>query len=374
MLRRGLMIVVVLVALAALATTSLAQQAPDLSGTWKLNLDKSDFGQMPRPIAGTDVIEQHGVIIKHSVESESQYGKREFVLTFSTDGKETKYAPDSGPIVGRATLLSISSAWQGGNLVVKMVLDYQGNNADETDTYSLSQDGQVLTVSSDIKNAMGERTRKMVFDRVSDSAAASSSASASGSAAAPAITTSPVATPAVAAAPAPPDTPAAPTSAPSAATTTSPETPSSPAATSSSPTAQATPNLTGTWKLNLSKSNFGQIPPPESQIDKIVDNEPSLVVDASQKGGPMGDVSIVMDITTDGKESSSTMMGHEVKRKAHWEGSSLVVVSTMQGQSGEAKFTSTYTLDAEGKTLTVATHVSGPQGEMDVKSVFDKQP
>jgi microcystin-dependent protein len=357
MLRKALMIVM---AATAFATASLAQQTPDLSGTWKLNLEKTDFGQMPAPTGGTDVIEQRGSVIKQSVESESQYGKREFVLTFSTDGKETKYTPDSGPIVGRATLLSISSTWQDGSLIVKMLLDYQGNDVEETDTYSLSQDAMAMTVSSNMKSAMGERTRKMVFDRVRDSEATSSSAAATTSAAAP--SSSPAAT-------------AAPASASSSITTTSPATASSPAVAASSIGAQATPNLTGTWILNLSKSTFGDFPPPISETDKIVDNEPSVKIGISQIGGPMGDMNFTMDLSTDGKETTaSSMFGGEVKHKARWDGNSLVVDSTMNGPNGEGKFTSKYTLDADGKTLTVKTHISGGMGDMDMKSVFEKQP
>ena len=43
----------------AVASTLRAQQQPDFSGTWKLNLVKSDYGDMQGPETRTDVIEQH---------------------------------------------------------------------------------------------------------------------------------------------------------------------------------------------------------------------------------------------------------------------------------------------------------------------------
>jgi len=80
MLRNSLMIVV---AAAVFTAPGFAQQTPDLSGTWKLNIERSDVGPMPHPEGRTDVIEQHGSSIKQSAESETEYGKREFMLTFA---------------------------------------------------------------------------------------------------------------------------------------------------------------------------------------------------------------------------------------------------------------------------------------------------
>lgn len=345
MLRKALMIVF---AAAALAVSSLAQQTPDLSGTWKLNIEKSDFGPMPIPVSRTDVIEQHGSSVKQSVVSEGQNGKREYALTFTDDGKETKFAPDAGPQVGRATLQSISAAWQGRTLVVKEVLDFQGNDVAETDIYSLSPDGNVLTINSEMKSAMGERTRKLIFDK-------------SGG---------PVAAPSAAIAPVTAATPATPAAAPAAApvAAVAPTTRPSPAA------PEPKPNLTGIWKLNVEKSDFGQFPPPDSRTDKITDNEPSVRIDVAQTGGIMGGMEFTMDFSADGKETTSTMFGNDVKHTAHWDGNGLVVDSKMESQEGNIQFTSTYTLGGDGKTLSVATHFSGPQGDSDMKMVFDKQP
>jgi hypothetical protein len=347
MLRKALMIVM---AAAALAVFSLAQQAPDLSGTWKLNNEKSDFGQMPGPVSRTDVIEQRGSSVSESVVSEGQNGKREYTLTFMADGKEKQFEPDASPQVGRATLQSILATWQRNILVVNEVLDFQGNDVAEMDSYSLSPDGNVLTINIETKSARGNRTRRLVFERSDGTAAA----------AAPAPAIAPV----MAATTVAHSIPRA--AAPVAAT--APTTPATPAAPGPKP------NLTGVWKLNIEKSEFGQFPTPDGRIDRITDDEPSVKIEVAQTGGIMGGMEFTMDLSADGKETTSTMFGNNVKHTAHWDGNALVVDSKMESQEGNIQFTSTYTLGEGGKSLGVATHFSGPQGDSDMKMVFDKQP
>lgn len=134
------------------------------------------------------------------------------------------------------------------------------------------------------------------------------------------------------------------------------------------------PNLTGSWVLNLTKSDFGQIPPPTSQTDTIEHNEPSLKITVDQKGGAMGDATYTATLSTDGKETTSTGMGGaEVKSTAHWDGDSLVVVSKTSFQGSDFTIKDTYSLSTDGKVLTQITHVESGMGNFDAKDIFDKQ-
>ena len=45
-----------LLAIGLVALPGLAQSKPDFSGTWKLNVGKSDFGQVPGPDSETMVV------------------------------------------------------------------------------------------------------------------------------------------------------------------------------------------------------------------------------------------------------------------------------------------------------------------------------
>ena len=44
------------------------------------------------------------------------------------------------------------------------------------------------------------------------------------------------------------------------------------------------PNFSGQWKMNASKSDYGQIPPPESFTRKIEHVEPSIEIVEEQTG------------------------------------------------------------------------------------------
>ena len=134
------------------------------------------------------------------------------------------------------------------------------------------------------------------------------------------------------------------------------------------------PNFTGVWKLNISKSTFGQIPPPGSQTDTIDDSEPSVKIAEDQKGGMMGDMNLTTTVSTDGKETTSQGMGGApVTSIAHWDGIALVIDSKTSFQGADVKIKDTYTLSSDGKTLTEVTHIESGMGNFDTTSVYDKQ-
>src|SRR5215472_11812904 len=70
--------------------------------------------------------------------------------------------------------------------------------------------------------------------------------------------------------------------------------------------ADTKPDFSGEWKLNIDKSNFGPMPPPESETRTIEHADPSLNVKSVQVGG-IGDMTTEMKFSTDGKESVNTV-------------------------------------------------------------------
>jgi len=79
-------------------------------------------------------------------------------------------------------------------------------------------------------------------------------------------------------------------------------------------------------------------------------------------------------LSTDGKETTSSGMGGaEVKSTAHWEGSTLVVDSKTSFQGSDIKIKDSYSVSADGKTLTEVTHVESGMGNFDSTSVYDKK-
>jgi hypothetical protein len=127
-------------------------------------------------------------------------------------------------------------------------------------------------------------------------------------------------------------------------------------------------NLAGVWKLNGAKSDYGKFPAPLSVTRKITHNDPKLILSITQTG-PQGDVTSNLTYTTDGKEVANG----DSKGSAQWIGDKLMIESSREFQGAALKQKEIWTLSADGKTLTVDSHVSIPNGEFDVKQVFEKQ-
>lgn len=137
--------------------------------------------------------------------------------------------------------------------------------------------------------------------------------------------------------------------------------------------ALAKPNFTGDWKLNTTKSDFGQVPPPDSMTYKIDHADPKIA-SVNKQSGQMGDVEMKTNCTTDGKECTNEgFQGSQTKSVMKWDGDALMTDS--KGSFGGMDFTlkSKWTLSADGKTLTVAQTIGTSMGDFTQTLVFDKQ-
>jgi hypothetical protein len=156
-------ILLVIALLSATAPTTRAQGHPDFSGTWKLNLDQSDYGDLQGPETRIDVIEQHDGQMSERVTAEGRHRMQEYTLLFAADGSETTLPP--GTKMGSVTILSVSAKWQGAALVVTQRLRFQGTPLMTANTYTLSADGRTLTIA--VALGSGSRTAAtFVFDRM----------------------------------------------------------------------------------------------------------------------------------------------------------------------------------------------------------------
>jgi hypothetical protein len=138
------------------------------------------------------------------------------------------------------------------------------------------------------------------------------------------------------------------------------------------PARAAEPNLSGDWKLNLAKSDYGKFPTPISVTRKIDHTGSKLIFSTTQKGA-QGEVTSKLAYTTDGSESVNEVAGGQSKGTAQWIGGMLIIESSREFQGATLKQKEIWRLSPDGKVLTVDAHVSIPNGEFDVKQVFDKQ-
>jgi len=132
------------------------------------------------------------------------------------------------------------------------------------------------------------------------------------------------------------------------------------------------PDFSGDWKMDADKSVFGPIPPPTSMTRKIDHKEPAISV-TEARSGPQGDMNTTMKYSSDGKETTNSMMGNDVKSKAVWEGKTLVITSAANFGGADVKLIDKWTLADDGKTLNDVLSISAPQGDFEMTFVLVKQ-
>ena len=144
--------------------------------------------------------------------------------------------------------------------------------------------------------------------------------------------------------------------------------------------AQAKPDFSGSWKLNVEKSDpmgggggggggGGMMRDAVTTITQTA-TELTLVT-------KFGENSRTATYKLDGTESVNSGMRGETKTKAKFDGATLILEHTrnMSGPNGDMQVTSkeVRSLSDDGKTMTVVTTTQGPNGEMTRKMVYDKQ-
>ncbi len=133
------------------------------------------------------------------------------------------------------------------------------------------------------------------------------------------------------------------------------------------------PNLSGSWKLNASKSDFGPMPGAPDKFERKIDHaDPKIKIATSQSMNGQ-DRNSESEYTIDGKENIVKSGMGEAKVTAKWEGATLVVNAKREVQGNEMVTVEKMSLSADGKTLTDEVSGTSPMGEFKLKFVFDKQ-
>lgn len=329
MYRKILMIgcAVALFALPGMAQSSL------LNGTWKLNASKSEMGQMGGGGSETDVISLSGAQFTQKVSSESPRGAQNYTRSCTVNGQVEKLSPDNPRAhIGPVVISSVKCEKAGDSIVFTEGFDMRGTPSTDQMTFTPSSEGTTMTMSRQISGAMTMQ-QKMAFDREGNAS---------------------------------PDNSAAPPANGGMAAT--------PGAEAMMHMGGSHPDLSGTWNLDIAKSNFGQGQAPTSEVDTITESGDSMKVVAAQKGGMMGDMNTTETFTTDGQPSSwDGMGGAKVNGTARWDGDKLVVNAKTDFQGSPVTISDTYSLSPDGKTLTSVAHIGSSMGNFDTTEVYDKQ-
>lgn len=138
--------------------------------------------------------------------------------------------------------------------------------------------------------------------------------------------------------------------------------------------AQKVPNLSGTWLLQIDKSDFGMMSAPTSRADVIDHQEPNLTIKRTVIASATGETTSNLVYAVDGKPYKNMVGQIELTSTLKWDGQTLVMVSTASSPQGELTITDRYTLAEDGKTLTIDRTFAAQGQEVKSKMVFAKQP
>ena len=108
----------------------------------------------------------------------------------------------------------------------------------------------------------------------------------------------------------------------------------------------------------------------DHEVHRSQYNDPELSMSTFQKGA-QGEVTTDLKYSTDGKPVGRTRRRPGVRRLGRRQAGDRIVARVPGNQLTQHE---EWTLSVDGKTLTIATHVKLPNGEFDVKQVFEKAP
>jgi hypothetical protein len=158
---------VVVIGLLTLGLVGVAQEKPNLSGTWVLDKEKSDPPGMGMGGRGgfnpdiTLIIEHQEPVLKIKRIVKTERGEQVQELTYTTDGKENVNPGMRGGEFRSKT------KWEKGKLVTKGTQTIQSPmgtmDLEVTETRRLSEDGKTLIIETTTVTPQGEWTRKQVF-------------------------------------------------------------------------------------------------------------------------------------------------------------------------------------------------------------------
>lgn len=125
--------------LLALCVMAAAGGRPDFSGSWKMDGEKSNFGEMPKPQHFSLRIDHQDPRLKVSGAQTGQRGDYKYEFTYTTDGKECV-----NKMMGNEQRSTVK--WDGSRLLFDSKMDWQGTPVVIREEWSLSRDGKVLTI------------------------------------------------------------------------------------------------------------------------------------------------------------------------------------------------------------------------------------
>ncbi|MBV9924463.1 MAG: hypothetical protein JOZ96_05425 [Acidobacteria bacterium] len=167
-MRRSLSASLLILFLLAPAAAVADKKHPDLSGSWQVDREKSDYGEWSdKPLSKADST----LVIAH-VDPELKI-RRTLALNGREEVKEFTYYTDGRGETNPATLgageVKSKTKWDGDKVVAEAHITRQGAGGsyelNVTQKWQVSSDGKTLTNTTTIGNQMGAQQIKLVYRR-----------------------------------------------------------------------------------------------------------------------------------------------------------------------------------------------------------------
>jgi len=131
---------------------------PNFTGEWKMNSAKSKFASLPPPERLVRKIGQNGDQLKIKT---TQFGQQREIVT------ELSYTTDGAPCknVIRGQEFTGAASWDGDTLVVESKREVQGMEIVQRESWTLSPDGQTLTIANNVQTPQGAFVITIVLDK-----------------------------------------------------------------------------------------------------------------------------------------------------------------------------------------------------------------
>ena len=138
----------------------LFSQAPNLTGVWKANIEKSKFNGPP-PTEYLVIFDQQDSKLTEKTRALGPHGEQRASFTYNTDEKPSMNSFQGLPMRTQAS-------WSGGVLVLEAKV--AGRPATISEKYALSSDGNTLTITSAMTADGKTMERTLVLEKQPDSA------------------------------------------------------------------------------------------------------------------------------------------------------------------------------------------------------------
>ncbi len=136
--------------------------------------------------------------------------------------------------------------------------------------------------------------------------------------------------------------------------------------------ADAKPNFSGKWVLDVQKSEFAGMPPPESQTKTIEHQDPKLRLITVTRMA-QGEQRYEGNYTTDGKENVNHLGETPMKSRTHWEGKLLLTETQVQSDGGPVTINDVWELTEDGKQMVQMREYKSSEGSSTQRLFYNKE-